>query len=234
MTNLVSDISPIGIEALDSPTFDAALTRITLADIARSNTVFGGRAAVAYGVKRLLRGEAARGALSVLDVGAGSGDVLAYLTRRWRGVPIKPIAADWHREAVRLCAHRGLLAVTCDARHLPLADGAVDIVVASQLLHHFNRPAAQRLVRELDRVARLGVVISDLQRARTAELWFRVGSRLLGFHEVSRHDGVVSLRRGFTRGELDALLRAASAAATVRRRPGYRLVAYWRTAHAHG
>jgi len=226
-------MSPIGVEALDSPTFDAALTRITLADITRSNTLFGGRAAVAYGVERLLRDKAVSRAVSVLDVGAGSGDVLAYLMRRCRGVPIEPIAADWHREAVKLCSTRGLPAIACDARRLPLADGAVDIVVASQLLHHFNRPAAQRLVHELDRVARLGVVVSDLQRARTAELWFQIGSRLLGFHEVSRHDGVVSLRRGFTRGELDALLRGAGMAATVCRRPGYRLVAYWRAGHAH-
>ena len=230
---LLDDGAAIGIEALDSSTCDAALARTTLAEIARSNTMFGGRAAVVYGVHQLLRGDAARGGIRILDVGAGSGDVLAYLVRR-QGVPVTPIAADWHREAVKLCAARDLLAVACDARQLPLADAAVDVVVASQLLHHFNPPAAQRLVRELDRVARLGVVVADLHRARTADLWFRMGSRLLNFHEVTRHDGLVSLRRGFTKRELEGLLSAAGAAATVRRRPGYRLVAYWRTTHAHG
>lgn len=230
-----SDISPIGAEALDSPTFDAQLTRATLSDITVANTVFGGRAAVAFGVDRLLECAETGDSLSVLDVGAGAGDVLAHLRRgRRAGVSVVPIAGDWHREAAKLCAARGLTALACDARELPFADGAVDVVVASQLLHHFTRPAARRLVRELDRVARIGVVVADLRRARTAQFWFRVASRGLGFHRVSRQDGVVSIRRGFTRSELDALLHAAGMSATVHRRPGYRLVAYWRTTNANG
>lgn len=231
---LGDDGAPIGTEALDSAACDAALARTTLGEIARANTVFGGRAAVAFGVRRLLGGTTARDAVSVLDVGAGGGDVLAYLVGRWRGVTVNPIAADWHLEAVKLCTSRDLRAVVCDARHLPFVDGAVDVVVASQLLHHFNRSAGGRLLRELDRIARLGVVVADLRRARLAEFWFRIGSRLLRFHEVTRHDGLVSLRRGFATADLDAVIREAVRPATVRRRPGYRLVAYWKTSDAHG
>jgi SAM-dependent methyltransferase len=230
-----ADISPIGAEALDSPAFDTHLTRATLADIAVANTMFGGRAAVAFGVDRLLGCTAIGDALSVLDVGAGAGDVLAYLRRGQRSGPsLKPIAADWHCEAARLCAARGLTALACDARSLPLADGAVDVVLASQLLHHYARSAARSLVRELDRVARIGVVVADLRRARTAQFWFRIASLGLGFHPITRQDGAVSIRRGFTRGELEALLHAAGVPATVHRRPGYRLVAYWRTTNANG
>jgi hypothetical protein len=60
-----------------------------------------------------------------------------------------------------------------------------------------------------------------------------VASRALGFHPVTRHDGVLSVFRGFTAGELAAHARAAAPAAQdlhVRHRLGWRVVASWRPA----
>jgi SAM-dependent methyltransferase len=226
-----SDRSPIAVEALDSPALDAATTRATLRDIALANAWFGGRAAVVHGVRRLLGGMPLRRALRVLDVGAGLGDVLRDLRGRLRkdGVSVEPIALDWHREAARLCAANAVPSAVGDARFLPFADCDVDIVVASQLLHHFRREAAVRVVRELDRVAQLGVVVADLRRARRAAVGIWAAAHALRFHPVSRRDGVVSVRRGYSVGELTALLNEAGVAAVVHRRPGFRLVATWRS-----
>jgi hypothetical protein len=50
----------------------------------------------------------------------------------------------------------------------------------------------------------------------------------LGFHRVTRHDGVVSVSRGFTVEELAHLVMAATGVAPhVRRRLGFRLTARW-------
>jgi hypothetical protein len=51
---------------------------------------------------------------------------------------------------------------------------------------------------------------------------------VLRFDANTVSDGVTSLRRGYTAGELRALLAAAGVDGTVERRPGYRLVAVWR------
>jgi ubiquinone/menaquinone biosynthesis C-methylase UbiE len=228
-------LAPVGTEALDSPACDTGVTRATLADIARANVLFGGRAAVVYGVARLLDEVARDRAMTVLDVGAGMGDVAAYLTGTWRngGADLRAVTLDWHLEAARLCREAGLPAVRGEALCLPLADDAVDIVVASQLLHHFRREAALAVVRELTRVARLGVVVADLRRTWLAAGGIWLASWPLRFHAASRHDGVVSVRRGYTRQELQRLLRDAGVAATVRRRPGFRLVGLWKVNHAH-
>jgi hypothetical protein len=69
-----------GIEALDTPHLAPDITRATLADIARANALFGGRSAVVGGVDQLVRGTSAQ-TLTLLDVGAGMGDVAS-----WRGV----------------------------------------------------------------------------------------------------------------------------------------------------
>jgi len=51
----------------------------------------------------------------------------------------------------------------------------------------------------------------------------------LGFGAVTRHDAVVSLRRGYTREEMNDLLVAAGAPPVARYRPGFRVVAAWET-----
>jgi len=102
-------------------------------------------------------------------------------------------------------------------------------VLVSQVAHHFTRESAIRLVRTCDALARLGVVVADLRRGRLAPLAFRVGSTALGFDPITKADGLTSIRRGYTTGELRELLLAAGVRAHVSRRPGYRLVATWRT-----
>jgi hypothetical protein len=79
----------------------------------------------------------------------------------------------------------------------------------------------------------VGVVVADLRRGLLAPLAFRVGSTALGFDPVTKADGITSIRRGYTAGELRDLLLAAGVRARVARRPGYRLVATWRTEYSN-
>jgi SAM-dependent methyltransferase len=119
-------------------------------------------------------------------------------------------------------------AVCADALALPFADGAVDVVTCSQLLHHFADGDAEQLVAELNRVARRVVVVSDLRRSWLAAAGFWLVSFPMRFHAVTRHDGVVSVLRGFTVAELHGIIRAgAGVSPVVTRRLGYRLTARW-------
>ena len=109
----------------------------------------------------------------------------------------------------------------------------MDLVLVSQVAHHFTHESAIRLFRTCDALARVGVVVADLRRGLLAPLAFRAGATVLGFDEVTKADGVTSIRRGYTAGELHDLLLAAGVRARVARRPGYRLVATWRTDACH-
>ena len=225
-------VSPLGREALDAPGAHPALVETTLRDIVRVNVLLGGRAAAAFGLERLLEGVAPGPRRTLLDVGAGSGDLAGYLVRRAarRGVTLAPLTVERHPVAARLCRRAGLVSVMGDGGQLPLADRSVDVALASQLLHHLERRSAVTLLRELSRVARLGVIVADLRRHAVAAIGIWLASFPLGLHPVTRQDGVTSVRRGYTRGELEQLLREAGVAGEVFRRPGYRLVAVWRSA----
>jgi hypothetical protein len=100
--------------------------------------------------------------------------------------------------------------------------------MASQVLHHFEFDDAVVVVREMDRVARRRVVISDLRRSVVAAAGLWLASFPLGFHPVSRHDGVVSVMRGFVPNELADIVKAATGTTPeVRRRLGFRVTAGW-------
>jgi SAM-dependent methyltransferase len=115
-----------------------------------------------------------------------------------------------------------------NALSLPFADSSVDVVLASQVLHHFPESAAIAFVREMNRVARHRVVISDLRRSVVAATGLWVGSFLLGFHPVSRHDGVVSVMRGFVPSELAEIVsNATGQRPVITRRLGFRLTTSW-------
>jgi SAM-dependent methyltransferase len=201
----------------------------SLQDIARSNRWFGGRQAVRYGFERLVRGRPSS-PVSVLDVGTGSGDIPRHLVEvgAAMGLAVRPLALDRHPAAVRVAARSGFPTIRADGLRLPLAPRSVDIVVISQVAHHLAPAAVRALALEASRVARIGVVLADLQRSELAAFAFRFGTWALGFDRVTRLDGVTSVRRGYTVSELAGLLGSAGLEASVTYRPIARVVAIWR------
>jgi SAM-dependent methyltransferase len=168
--------------------------------------------------------------LSLLDLGTGAGD-LPRDAVRWaarRGWRLVPVGLERSRTAARLALATGCPCAVADAGAAPFRDKSVDLVLVSQVLHHLAPASAVRLLRDCDRLARVGVVVADLRRARLAAPLFRLGGRVLRFDPVTMVDGVTSIQRGYTPSELLALLRQAGVEGRVARRPGYRLVGTWR------
>ena len=218
-----------GIEILDDPAIDPALMKRSMRDVERANVLFGGRRAALIELEPSLR--AIRGAATLLDVGIGRGDIAAAARKRAAtlGFTLTTIGVDNSHPIVSDHREANQLVVRSDALELPFADASVDIVLASQLLHHFREPDAVAFVREMNRVARTRVVISDLRRSFIAAAGIWLGSFPLGFHPVSRHDGVVSVMRGFLSFELaDIVDKATGKRPIVNQRLGFRLTTSWK------
>ena len=221
-----------GIELLDDPEAAPAEVGQSLRNIARANRWLGGAAAVRYGLHRALGGgrrSPRDGPLTLLDVGTGLGD-LARMAGAWaaaRGLDLRPIGLERCTAAARLAHAGGLLLLAGDGGRLPLRDRSVDLVLLSQVAHHFAPAGIVRLFRECDRVARRAVIVADLRRSSFAALGWRAASLALGFDPNTCRDGLTSLRRGFSTTSLGALLAEAGIRAPVIRRPGARLVAVW-------
>ena len=220
-----------GVEYLDAPDVDPGVVRRSLRDVALSNRLFGGVRAVLAEIDPALAAARRAGApLTLLDVGTGYGDIPARArdAAARRGVSLATVGLDAAEELAAGNRQRIGLSVCGDALALPFADRSVDLVTCSQVLHHFADAEARQLLRELDRVARRRVVVSELRRSWLAAGGIWLASFPLGFHPVSRHDGVVSVLRGFTRRELRECVHAATGKApAVRDRLGWRVTASW-------
>jgi len=221
-------IRPEGDEILDAPDVDPALARRSLRDIMLANSLMGGTRAVMHELGAAVPFLPERATL--LDVGTGMGDIprRAREVAGGRGITLDTVgleAAEWLAAAGRSST---TAAVVGDGRALPFASHSVDVVICSQVLHHFFEGEAIALVQELNRVARVRVIISDLLRSDLAVAGLWLFSFVLGFHPVSRRDGIMSIRRGFSPSELSTIVRAATGAEPqVRRYLGFRVTAAW-------
>ncbi|HEY2850045.1 MAG TPA: methyltransferase domain-containing protein [Gemmatimonadaceae bacterium] len=235
--NILDALAPArrrGTELLDDPAADAALATRSLRDVARANWWFGGTSAVIAELKPLLRaaGNTAGNSTSftLLDVGTGAGDIPALARRvaTRSGVRLETVGVELTPALAAASTARGGHAIAADARTLPLADASVDVVTCSQVLHHFEAAEAATLLAEMTRVARKRVIVADIRRAWAAAAGLWAASWALGFHPVSRHDGVLSVLRGFRAHELaDTVLAATGRTPVVHNRRGFRVTASW-------
>ncbi|HEX9083645.1 MAG TPA: methyltransferase domain-containing protein [Gemmatimonadaceae bacterium] len=221
-----------GVEILDSPDIDPKLVTRSLADVARANALFGGTSSALDEVREALK-EVPRDAM-LLDVGTGLGDIpfRAREEARRTGIDLTTIGLDSALELA--CASRSSVdySVCADALRLPFRENSIDIVMCSQVLHHFAGGQAAELLREMDRVARVRVVVSDIRRSWIAAAGLWLLSFPLRFHAVSRHDGVVSVMRGFTREELaDTVYEAIARRPVAHRRRAFRVTTSWAPVH---
>jgi len=232
----------IGTELLDDPAADPRAVNRELRDIARLNALFGGTRAVVRELAPFFargashEGEGGGGARwTLLDVGTGLGDIPRAAARaaRRHGITLRLVGVERNRTAARLARGEGadwdepLAAIVADGGALPLPSRSVDVIVASQVLHHVPRATAAHWIAEFDRVARRAVVLADLRRSRLAMAGVWAACFGLAMDGVTRRDAVTSLRRGYSRPELEALLAEAGVPARARYRAGFRIVAAW-------
>ena len=222
-----------GREILDDPGTPEDIRARAMRDVARSNRLFGGTRAVLRELRAISGQLPPRTRL--IDVGTGLGDIpsVARAALARRGVDVEAIGVDASESLLLAARHVLQGTIAADARRLPIADGAADVVTCSQVLHHFFDDDLRTLVAEMHRVSRGWVIIADLQRSWLAAGGFWLASSALRFHEVTRVDGMTSVLRGFQAAELTQLVRDATGVTpTVRSGMFWRLTAVWQTGTA--
>ncbi|PEN14914.1 methyltransferase type 11 [Longibacter salinarum] len=190
-----------------------------LRDLRWTNRLLGGYAATRRTLRPLLQNHSR---LRVLDIGTGGGDSLVDLIRfgHSQACRLEVVGIDLNAGAVEYA--RGHLDRTLsprmrtrvdvrvgDALNLDMPDDHFDVAIASLFLHHFEADDAATLLREMDRVARHGIIINDLHRHMLAYLGVLTLSRLLPASSMYRHDAPLSVRRGFRADELRSIALAA-------------------------
>jgi hypothetical protein len=186
-------------EKLDHAGAEEALEN--LQDLVRVNKYFGG-----YATLRRIVGEfvSPSDRFSVLDVGAASGDMGAALRRSFP----RAMVTSLDRKLDHL-SHAAPPKLVGDAFRLPFAESSFDFVFSSFFLHHFSDEEIVRLLASFGATARRAVLAIDLERGPLAYHFMPATRWLFGWHDISMHDGPVSVQAAFKREELAALAKKA-------------------------
>ena len=143
---------------------------------------------------------------SVLDVGAGSGEMLAFIRdfalrtgrkARLAGLDLNEISA-----ASIKAEGNGINAVLGDALRMPFANDSFDYAICSLFTHHLTDEQAVEVLKEMSRVARLGIFVIDLYRHRAAHALYQVFCAAFRISSLVREDGSLSIQRSFKPSEL--------------------------------
>ena len=220
-----------GPEIMDTAGLDYETTAEVYGEIRKVNRFLGGRRAVLKHLRQFLspgvilkEPKATEGARSfaslrmttsvrILDVASGAGDIPAAIVRwaRRKKIPVRVTVFDLNPHA--LCYARKNFGdypeidfVRGDSFKLPFRDGSFDYVISSLFFHHLKEDEIIAALQSFDRIARRGIVVNDLVRSPAAYAGFLLFSSF-SRSEIFRRDGALSVRRGFRRPEIEAMIR---------------------------
>lgn len=222
-------------EQMDSPDCDLAALHRTYAGFRAVNTVVAGwqltyrtliRPALAQAAARSQAGAgttagAGSGArpgagaapVTILDIGAGGGDVARALLRRARrdGFTVRVTAVDPDARAHAWASGRrpdaGLETLRALSGDLVREGRRFDVVISNHLLHHLDPAQLDAVLADSEALATVRAVHSDIHRSAVAYALFSAGTLPFFPRSYIRADGLASIRRSYTPGELAAVAR---------------------------
>jgi SAM-dependent methyltransferase len=160
----------LDLELMDFPGQPAHVLEEDLRNLRTINHYLGAYRAVLRGFDRLVNKHNI-GRLRVLDVGTGSGDVAAAIAQwaRGRGIRAHITAVEADPVTVRVAAKHTreiseIEPVCADGALPPFRPGSFDVVLASQLLHHFHETMIVDALKSWSKLAGRAIIISDLLR----------------------------------------------------------------------
>ena len=162
---------------------------------------------------------------SLIDVGCGGGRFVLHLSDYFPRMSL--VGMDVSAPALALASAelqrwraaqlaQGVAFKRQETLHLNLAANSVDVLLATLVCHHIEDDDLVDFLQAAYQASRYGVIIHDLHRHALAYWGYKLLSYGLCRNRLIRHDGLISIQRGFKRKEWRALLQRA-------RIDGYRL-----------
>jgi hypothetical protein len=84
-----------------------------------------------------------------------------------------------------------------------------DVVLATLFTHHFSNDLLSDLLKLLKLQTRIGIIINDIHRHWFAYHSIRLLTKLFSNSDMVKTDAPLSVLRGFTRSELESILKRA-------------------------
>ena len=179
-----------------------------LRDLNNVNKRLGGYKITINGIKKLLPQQ--NHTFKIADIGCGGGDNLREIAKwaRRKNISLELYGIDANSNSITTAKSLSDESDNITFLQQNVFDESFnkhqfDVIYLSLTLHHFKDKDIQKLLPILYQNSNLGVVINDLHRHWLAYLLFQIYSLLLMKSKIAKHDGKVSILRGFKKNELE-------------------------------
>ena len=149
---------------------------------------------------------------SVLDVGAGSGELLRMIAgfARKQNRKANLFGLELNARSARAILEESkefteIKSVQSDALNLPFADKSFDYAICSLFTHHFSDQNIVGILGEMARVSRQKIFVIDLHRHAAAYALYKIFCVGFRISPLVRQDGSLSILKSFTPSELKHL-----------------------------
>lgn len=196
-------------EMMDDPLIEESVLKAVFKDINIINNYFGGHRITLKTLERLFK-DLGKNKYTILDVGCGDGTMLREIARyfRHREIDLDLTGMDVSEQALTIARRqseefRNIEFIQEDLNGLPMDNTQYDVAICSLTLHHFDDEQIPLILNSLSNKAQLAIVINDLQRSKLAYYLFMGFSAIFMKTDIAKNDGLVSIRSGFSRNDLE-------------------------------
>lgn len=146
---------------------------------------------------------------TLLDIGFGGGDIPIKLAK-WAsndGFNLDITAIETDARALDFVssveAPANVQFKHISSRELAEEGKTFDFVISNHLIHHLNQQELHQLLQEAKRLSKKCVLFNDIERSDLGYLLFNIFSRPVFRSSFITQDGLTSIRRSYTRRELE-------------------------------
>lgn len=200
-------------EIMDDFTMEGEILRDALDKIASINRLLGGNNVTLDGVKKLIETKPKGHVFRITDIGCGNGDMLRALAEYGLANQINFILKGIDANDFTISHARNLsqqyknISYDC----IDIFDNKneeCDIMLCTLTLHHFIDKEILNFLSNYLHLAKVGIVINDLNRNALAYYLFKALCFVFNLNDMSREDGLISILRGFKKADLLAYSKA--------------------------
>lgn len=152
--------------------------------------------------------------IKIADLGCGGGDTLRAIADwgKKNNLPLQLYGIDANAFTIKYAQkhsssyaniqylQKNIFAEDCNFKEY-------DIVICSLFLHHFNEEELLNFLQKCKDSHIKALLVNDLQRHWIPYYLFKLVCAVFRASKMTREDGLLSIRRAFTRTELDTLLK---------------------------
>src|SRR5690606_29166097 len=149
--------------------------------------------------------------ITILDLGCGDGELLrqcAYFGKK-NNLNIELIGLDFNENILQLAEIKSSEFSNINFQKVDVFSEEnlipnCDIALCTLFLHHCSDERIDSFLKMLIEKTHIGLIINDLHRSRAAFNLFKVIIQLFLQADTARHDGLVSIAKGFKKQELES------------------------------